>query len=458
MKLHELRPPAGRAGKPSGWAAASARASARRRAGARRARAPARAAARARVSRAARRRCSGVCPSGASPTRPSSAVRHRQRGEAEPLRRRHGGDAGTAAGDARCAGREGGHQGLGNGEITRPLTVRVHAFSRAGRGEDSGRRRKHRGDLGAGSAEETRCASRTFAGKLLYTMGLLVVFRIGSFVPVPGVDAAGLAAQLGVEGGGHFRVSESVLRAAPWGALRCSLMGVQPVHHRVHYPAAVDDCHPKLEELAKEGPEGRQEDSAVHPLRHRGLGIIQSIGVTSLAYNWGVLARHRRVHVHHHRADADGRLHVPDVAGREDYRARHRQRHLAADFRGYRGRRARGHRQHFPGPGRGRRQPVQPAVLRGGRSAGHYGHHHGAAGRAAGAGAVRQAGGGPAHVRRSVHPHPDEGEPGRRHPGHLRVVGADVPADAGAVHPGHRAVGGTRDRDSAPLGTIYCTS
>ncbi len=36
---------------------------------------------------------------------------------------------------------------LGDGELTRPLTVRVHAFSQIRGGEDRGRRRQHRGDL-----------------------------------------------------------------------------------------------------------------------------------------------------------------------------------------------------------------------------------------------------------------------------------------------------------------------
>jgi preprotein translocase subunit SecY len=40
--------------------------------------------------------------------------------------------------------------------------------------------------------------------KILYTVALLAVYRIGSFVPVPGVDAVGLARQLGVDGGNIF--------------------------------------------------------------------------------------------------------------------------------------------------------------------------------------------------------------------------------------------------------------
>ena len=63
--------------------------------------------------------------------------------------------------------------------------------------------------------------------KLLYTMGLLVVFRIGSFVPVPGVDAAGLAAQLGVEGGGIFGFL-NLFSGGALGRFTVFALGVQP--------------------------------------------------------------------------------------------------------------------------------------------------------------------------------------------------------------------------------------
>ena len=59
-------------------------------------------------------------------------------------------------------------------------------------------------------------------------------------------------------------------------------------------------------------------------------------------------------------------------------------------------------------------------------------------------GAVRQAGGRPAHVRRPEHLHPAQGQPGRRHPDHLRQLGA-VPAGAARrTSLPSRAAGATR--------------
>ena len=59
-------------------------------------------------------------------------------------------------------------------------------------------------------------------------------------------------------------------------------------------------------------------------------------------------------------------------------------------------------------------------------------------------GAVRQARGRPADVRRPEHLHPAEGQPARRHPDHLRQLGA---AAAGAHHQPARQL----DRGLAPL-------
>ena len=57
-------------------------------------------------------------------------VRRRQRGGAESLRRRHGGDARTAAGNARRAGRQRrASRYWATARLREPLTVRVHAFT-----------------------------------------------------------------------------------------------------------------------------------------------------------------------------------------------------------------------------------------------------------------------------------------------------------------------------------------
>ena len=91
--------------------------------------------------------------------------------------------------------------------------------------------------------------------------------------------------------------------------------------------------------------------------------------------------------------------------------------------------------------GRGRRVRAghHPARVRG-----HPGRHRvRRTGPAADPRAVRQTGGGQAHVRRPEHLHPAEGQPVGRHPHHLRQLGA-VPAPAAVVRAARRRVGGQR--------------
>ena len=40
--------------------------------------------------------------------------------------------------------------------------------------------------------------------KIIYTAAMLAIYRVGSFIPVPGVNAAALAQELGIDGGNIF--------------------------------------------------------------------------------------------------------------------------------------------------------------------------------------------------------------------------------------------------------------
>lgn len=124
--------------------------------------------------------------------------------------------------------------------------------------------------------------------KILYTMGLLVVFRIGSFVPVPGVDAAALANALGVAGGNIFGFL-NLFSGGALGRFTIFALGVQPYITASIIIQLLTIVIPRLEELAKEGPEGRKKLQEYTRYGTVLIGIIQAIGVTSLANSWGVL-------------------------------------------------------------------------------------------------------------------------------------------------------------------------
>ena len=80
--------------------------------------------------------------------------------------------------------------------------------------------------------------------------------------------------------------------------------------------------------------------------------------------------------------------------------------------------------------------------------AAHRGHRLRRAGPASHPGPVRQAGRGPAHVRRPEHLHPAQGEPVGRDPDHLRQLGA-VPAAAALQRAARRRAGAPPSRSGS---------
>ncbi|MCK9221813.1 MAG: preprotein translocase subunit SecY [Limnochordia bacterium] len=124
--------------------------------------------------------------------------------------------------------------------------------------------------------------------KIFYTLALLLVFRVGTHVPVPGVDARALAEGLNIEGGGIF----GFLDMFAGGALsRFSVfaMGVGPYITASIILQLLTVVIPSLEALAKEGPEGRRKLQNYTRYGTVVLGIVQSFGTTMLARNYGVL-------------------------------------------------------------------------------------------------------------------------------------------------------------------------
>ncbi len=123
--------------------------------------------------------------------------------------------------------------------------------------------------------------------KILYTAALLAVYRVGSFVPVPGVNAAQLAQQLGVDGGNLF----GFLNLFTGGALErftVFAQGVSPYITASIVMNLLAIVIPSLEKLSKEGPEGRKVIARYTRYATVVLAVIQAFGTTMMARAWGV--------------------------------------------------------------------------------------------------------------------------------------------------------------------------
>ncbi len=115
--------------------------------------------------------------------------------------------------------------------------------------------------------------------KMLYTIMMLIVYRIGSHVPVPGVDATYVASQVQGSAFGGF-----VNLFAGGGLSNFSLfaLGIIPYVTASIIMNLLTMALPPLERMSKEGPEGRKKIASITRYAGVGLGLIQAIGMLTL--------------------------------------------------------------------------------------------------------------------------------------------------------------------------------
>ena len=273
--------------------------------------------------------------------------------------------------------------------------------------------------------------------KILFVLGIILLFRIGSTMPAPGIDVANVRECVDIASQGENSSLFALINVFSGGALlqlTVFALGIMPYITASIILQLLVVVIPRLEALKKEGQAGQTKITQYTRYLTLGLAILQATGIVALARSGQLFggAECGDLHVQQrlHRAVPADRAHDGlghrghHVARRAHHRPRHRQRHVDPHL--HPGRR------HLPG----RAVAHQDAE-------GLDDVHHRADGRARGGrrrdlhragaapypGAVRQADGRTPDVRRVLDVHPAEGQPGRHHPGHLRLQ-PDVPAGA----------------------------
>ncbi|UCX06339.1 preprotein translocase subunit SecY [Shewanella sp. HL-SH8] len=116
--------------------------------------------------------------------------------------------------------------------------------------------------------------------RLLFVIGAIIVFRAGSFVPIPGIDAAVLAELFAQQKDtilGMFNMfSGGALERASIFAL-----GIMPYISASIIMQLLTVVHPALAELKKEGESGRKKISQYTRYGTLVLGTLQSIGIAT---------------------------------------------------------------------------------------------------------------------------------------------------------------------------------
>jgi len=115
--------------------------------------------------------------------------------------------------------------------------------------------------------------------RLLFVLGALIVFRIGSFIPVPGIDASVLSELVRQQQGTII----DMFNMFSGGALsRASIfaLGIMPYISASIIIQLLTAIHPPLAELKKEGEAGRRKISKYTRYATLLLAFIQSIGIS----------------------------------------------------------------------------------------------------------------------------------------------------------------------------------
>lgn len=119
--------------------------------------------------------------------------------------------------------------------------------------------------------------------RILFTLGVFVVFRFGIFVPIPGINADALARSAIFETGAF-----GLMNIFGGGALsRMSIfaMGIMPYISTSIIMQLLTVAIPQLEQLSKQGEEGRQKITQITRYATLPIGAIQAVTLAYMIQN-----------------------------------------------------------------------------------------------------------------------------------------------------------------------------
>ena len=312
--------------------------------------------------------------------------------------------------------------------------------------------------------------------KLIFTLIMLIVFRFGSNIPVPGVNKTLLKSMFDANNAGLFGLFD-MFTGGSFSQFTIFALGIGPYITASIVIQLLTVAIPALEELAKQGEEGRKKINQITRYVAIGLALIQGIGYTfglfrnvltdssvlakivitlvlvagtaflmwlgeqidqkgvgngiSLLIFAGIVSRiptmisnaftylFKGIATTMNTIDANGNLVPVTVYGGPSLPVR-LLIGLAVVIFAFDG----GHGHSFAGQTLGMDSNVVEHLRGGSRNNPHHRRHK------KGARTVRKESRRPQDVRRTEQPHTDEGQPGRRHSGHLRGIPAADPDDS----------------------------
>ena len=126
--------------------------------------------------------------------------------------------------------------------------------------------------------------------KMLFVIFALLIFRLGSAIPVPFIDSAALQAQLAAASGTIFSLI-NVMSGDAFSQATVFALSIQPYINASIIIQLLTVAIPALERLAKEGgEEGRKKIASITRYATVGIGLLQGFAYYMLIRNNGLLA------------------------------------------------------------------------------------------------------------------------------------------------------------------------
>ena len=114
--------------------------------------------------------------------------------------------------------------------------------------------------------------------RLLFVLGALLVFRIGAYIPVPGINPEALAKMFAQQRGTILDMF-NMFSGGALSRLSVFALGVMPYISASIIIQLLTKVHPKLEELSKEGASGRRKITRYTRIGTLVLATFQGLGV-----------------------------------------------------------------------------------------------------------------------------------------------------------------------------------
>jgi preprotein translocase subunit SecY len=114
--------------------------------------------------------------------------------------------------------------------------------------------------------------------RLLFTLGLLIICRLGTFIPMPGIDPSGLQQFIGHQNGGLLDVF-NVLAGGAVERMAIFALGIMPYISASIIIQLMNTVFPELEQLKKEGEAGRKTINQYTRYGTVALAALQAFGI-----------------------------------------------------------------------------------------------------------------------------------------------------------------------------------